>query len=319
MIEHLKKNWFMVGLIVAAAIPAIDFSEITVLPGLWLKSHRGPDLVIVLIFFLSGMALDTRQVKEGIADYTSTLVALLLIFIIAPLTAFLFTHLGLPTGIIIGLLIVAVMPTTLSSGVVMTGASGGNMAHALVVTIVANSLAVITIPLSLETLLHFTGESRIVNIDQLPMMIKIGALVLLPLLCGLTLRNKLPTLAQPLLPHTTRVSQIGILSVVWMASCQGRSTIVSNLDSIVIVLLVTFSFHLILLMVGMVLTRIFRIGKGRRESVIFMGTQKTLPLSLILQVSLFPEFGVALVVCVLHHITHLAMDGFLVPRLKASK
>jgi len=62
---------------------------------------------------------------------------------------------------------------------------------------------------------------------------------------------------------------------------------------------------------------VLKLGKGRRESVIFMGGQKTLPLSIILQVSLFPQYGLALVVCVLHHLIHLLMDGYLVGKLKA--
>ena len=66
------------------------------------------------------------------------------------------------------------------------------------------------------------------------------------------------------------------------------------------------------------LSRILAIGPGRRESVIFMGSQKTLPLSVILQVTLFPDYGLALVVCVVHHVLHLIMDAYLVERLKAT-
>ena len=51
------------------------------------------------------------------------------------------------------------MPTTLSSGVVMTGAAGGNMAQALVITIMANGLAVFTIPVVLSLLLRLIGGS----------------------------------------------------------------------------------------------------------------------------------------------------------------
>lgn len=47
-----------------------------------------------------------------------------------------------------------------------------------------------------------------------------------------------------------------------------------------------------------------------------MGGQKTLPLSVILQMSLFPDYSIALLVCVVHHIVHLMMDGYLVERLK---
>ena len=77
-----------------------------------------------------------------------------------------------------------------------------------------------------------------------------------------------------------------------------------------------FGFHGILLIAGYGLTRLLKMEKGRRESVIFMGGQKTLPLSIILQVSLFPQYGLALVVCVLHHMIHLLMDGYLVGKLK---
>jgi sodium/bile acid cotransporter 7 len=71
-----------------------------------------------------------------------------------------------------------------------------------------------------------------------------------------------------------------------------------------------------LLLFSFLFTKIFNIKKGQRESVIFMGGQKTLPLSVILQVTLFPQYGMALVVCVVHHIMHLIMDGYLVVKLK---
>jgi sodium/bile acid cotransporter 7 len=38
---------------------------------------------------------------------------------------------------------------------------------------------------------------------------------------------------------------------------------------------------------------------------------KTLTLSIILQVSLFPQYGIVLGYCVLHHIIHMMMDGYL--------
>lgn len=306
----------MLGLVGVATLAVADVTGITVSAGLWLKAHHGPDLVIVLIFFLSGLALNTRQIRAGFADYRGTLLSLAIIFLIAPLVALLFNFLPLQTGIILGLLLVSAMPSTLSSGVVMTGAAGGNMAHALLITILANSLAVLTIPLTLGIILSFTGNTRVIEIDQLPIMIKIAQLVLLPLILGILTRNAANAHVQPVLPYTSFCNQIGILSVVWMGSCQGRDAIVASLGSVLPVIAITFLFHLILVIIGLMATKITGIEKGRRESVILMGGQKTLPLSIILQVSLFPEYGLALVVCVLHHITHLAMDAFLVQYLK---
>ena len=70
------------------------------------------------------------------------------------------------------------------------------------------------------------------------------------------------------------------------------------------------------MLIALGLCKFSGIGPGRRESVVFMGSEKTLPLSVILQVALFPDYGLALAVCVLHHLLHLVMDAYLVERLK---
>jgi predicted Na+-dependent transporter len=51
------------------------------------------------------------------------------------------------------------------------------------------------------------------------------------------------------------------------------------------------------------------------EAILFMGSQKTLPLSIILQVTMFGNYAQALMVCVVHHLVSLLLDGFLVGRL----
>ncbi len=88
---------------------------------------------------------------------------------------------------------------------------------------------------------------------------------------------------------------------------------------IISIFFAVFLFHGVLVGSAFAATSIFKIGKNRRESVIFMGGQKTLPLSVILQVTLFPEAGIVLAVCVIHHIVHLLMDSFLVRKLADSK
>lgn len=316
MLRLFKKNWFMIGLVVIALLVVLDSYGILTTPGLWLKNHRGPDAVIVLIFFLSGLALDTRQIREGLSDVKGTLLALFLILVFAPAVGFVFSLLPLQTGLVIGLLLVASMPTTLSSGVVMTGSAGGNMAHSLLITIIANSLAVVSIPITLSILL--SGEhSRTIEIDQLPMMIKIATLVLTPLILGIVSRRVFGEKLRPILPFTSTCNQLGILTIVWMALCGSRPAIISGIHSIVPVLITVFCFHLVLVVAALLFTKILKIPKHKRESVIFMGGQKTLPLSVILQVSLFSEFGLALVVCVLHHIVHLVMDAYLIGYLKS--
>jgi len=315
--ELIKKYWFLIGLIFVFAITVMDSSETVSSIGRWLKMHRGPDVVIVLIFFFSGLILDARQIKSGIMDAKGILAALIIIFLVAPAIAAPFGAIPIDTGIVIGIFLVAVMPTTLSSGVVMTGAAGGNMAQALVITILANGLAVFTIPMVLSLLLNLVGGSTIVVIDKLSIMIKLGCYVLLPLCFGLTIKLLVKSLMDQWIYRLQMLNQLLVLAIVWMAMSQARDVILNSGASVGIIFLLVFGFHGMLLAAAGLFAGYLKLGKGRRESVIFMGGQKTLPLSIILQVSLFPQYGLALVVCVLHHLIHLLMDGYLVGKLKA--
>ncbi|MGD9007713.1 MAG: bile acid:sodium symporter [Desulfobacteraceae bacterium] len=314
--KWLQRYWFLLGLVVITGITLADQQEWTVRIGRWLKAHHGPDTVIFAIFFLSGLALDSRMLRKGLGDLKATLAALVVIFILAPLLARGFQYLPLDTQIITGLVLVAVMPSTLSSGVVMTGAAGGNMAHALFITIVANSLAVLSIPLVLSWLLAAQGMDKTITIDKTAMMLKIALLVLLPLVLGMALQWIGRRWIAPVAYRVQVLNQLLILMIVWMGICQSRDAIVSGGQAVGPIAAVAFGYHFLLVACALLTVKLTGIGPGRRESVIFMGGQKTLPLSVILQVTLFPTFGLALVVCVLHHIIHLIMDAYLVERLK---
>lgn len=313
----LKRYWFIVGLLLVCAVTLADTTETISVTGRWLKSHGGPDAVIVLIFFVSGLILNPEQIKAGLMDIEGILAAQVLIFLIAPVIAACLGLMPLDAGIKIGIFLVAVMPSTLSSGVVMTGAAGGNMAHALVITILANGLAVFTIPVALSLLVNLVGGTTVVSLDKSAIMLKLGLLVLLPLGCGLTVKYYLTFLTDRWSQKLQVLNQFLVLGIVWMAMSQAKQMILTGGNMVGIILVLVFGFHAILLIAGCGITCLLKLEKGRRESVIFMGGQKTLPLSIILQVSLFPQYGLALVVCVLHHMIHLLMDGYLVGKLKS--
>ncbi|MBW1840716.1 MAG: bile acid:sodium symporter [Deltaproteobacteria bacterium] len=313
----IKKYWFLAGLLLVFAITVGDTSETVSGIGRWLKMHRGPDAVISLVFFFSGLILNAGQVRSGLMDIKGIVLALWLIFIVSPIIAVIIGFLPMDTGIVIGIFLVAVMPTTLSSGVVMTGAAGGNMAHALAITILANGLAVFTIPVTLSLLLGRFGGAAAVHIDTPAIMIKLGLLVLLPLCVGLSVKTYFTSFMDRVAHKLQILNQFLVLVIVWMAVSGARPAIIDGGSKLGTVFLLVFTFHGALLTASGIFTRVTGMGKGRRESVIFMGSQKTLPLSIILQVSLFPQYGLALVVCVMHHLVHLIMDGYLVGRLKS--
>ncbi|WP_419662960.1 bile acid:sodium symporter [Desulfosarcina variabilis] len=316
ILSLINRYWFLTALFSICLITVVDGSGILAAGGKWLKLHRGPDLVVVLIFFFSGLALSPEQLKKGLMDVSGILLALVVIFIAAPLIAVLFSLFPMGTGIVIGLFMVAVMPSTLSSGVVMTAAAGGRPAHALVITIVANVLSVFTIPVVLSLLLAMIGQSAIVSIDKAAIMIKIGILVVSPLAVGMLLKHFFASLYHRIERKLTLFNQCLILFIVWIAMSQTHALLVGSGLTVALIVIMVFAYHGLLLLCGWGLICLSGRQHGQWESVLFMGCQKTLPLSVILQMSLFPQYGIALLVCVLHHVVHLMMDGYLVERLR---
>jgi len=308
----IKQNWFIIALVGVCVVTLIDVTGTIAGMGKWFKSHSGADAVICTIFLCSGLILKREEIRAGLRDIRGAVIALVIIFAVAPLAAYVIGSLPLDPAVRIGLFLVSVMPTTMSSGVVMTGAAGGNIAHALLITVLANGLSIVTIPFSLALLLQ-TVDS--VPIDKVRMMIQMALLVLLPLLLGLFLRPKKGALLTTLHKGIPVLNQCLILSIVWMGLSDAKETVLSGGAQVFIILILSFFFHALLLAAGFLAIRLFRIPKGRLESILFMGGQKTLPLSVLLQGKLFPQYGMALAFCVFHHFVHLTMDGYLVGRL----
>lgn len=312
----INKYWFAAGLLIVLALTVADATESVSGLGRWFKLHFGAETAILLIFFFSGLILDTRQINSESIDIKVILIALAVIFLAAPVSAALLVLSPLDTGIMIGLFLVAAMPTTVSSGVVMTDAAGGKLAHALMITILANSLAIFTVPITLGLLLPLIGGTSLIVIDKPAIMLKIAMLVLAPLGFGILIKLRLKDTIRLFESKLQILNQTLILTIVWMGLSQSRPALLKSGPMIGIIVLITAGFHAVLLIEAFGAARLFGLERGRRESIIFMGSQKTLPLSIILQMTYFPQYGQALVVCVVHHLVHLLIDSYIVGKLR---
>lgn len=309
----LKKYWFTIGLIIAFLLPFIDITGVLSKTGIFFKENNGPDFVIILIFLFSGLVLENKEIRNGITDFLPVFISLFLIFVVSPAICFFMFMVPMNVEIAAGLAIVAVMPTTLSSGVVMTGICSGNKAQALLITIISNFIATFSIPFSLG--LIFDNVYLNDNLfDPFALMIKIGCKVLIPLAAGY-FTGIFFTGIRKFSGEIQIANQMLILSMVWMSSAAAGESFFSNTLYFFIVLVCVSIFHIILLICSFICVFIFKLEKGRKEAVIFMGSQKTLPLSLIVQVSIFPGFALSLAVCVVHHVVQLIFDSFIQAKL----
>ena len=139
-----KKLFLPVGMLVAVAL-----SFILPQPGIFFKGLGINNYLIIAIFFVCGwqttaeMKFDRKFLQIFVTGALITLVA-------AP-----FLGLGIARGFGLdplsaaGLMVIAAMPPTLSSGVVMTGTAGGNRLLAMTVTIGYSFIGVFILPLIL--------------------------------------------------------------------------------------------------------------------------------------------------------------------------
>ncbi len=301
----------MLSLVIVFAAVIIDSSNILSKTGLVLKEHHGPEIMIFLIFIISGLLIEIDQIKAGVKDVKSTVLALALIIVFAPIAAWLISLFPLETGVTLGLFIVAVMPTTLSSGIVMTQTAGGNMAHALFITILSNFIGIFSIPFTLSILLSVLDQQKELVLDRGAIFIKLVFLVLFPLIIGIAAKAKIFRPGNLCKSKLQNLNQWMIIGIVFVSLSGVKQVILGSSTTFLYILVLAGAFHLILLGCSFLLILVFKIEKGRYESIIFMGSQKTLALSVMIQVTYFSEFGTALLVCVLHHIIHLLMDGYL--------
>ncbi len=311
LIQIIKKQWFLVSLVLIFTAVIFDRSDSLAKLGIAMKNNHGPDFIIFIIFIFSGLLIESNQIIAGIKDIKSTVLALAVIIIFAPMAALLLSVFPMDTGVTIGLFIVAVMPTTLSSGIVMTGAAGGNMAHALFVTILSNFIGIFTIPVILSILLAFLNQGKELAIDQGAIISKLILLVCFPLAIGIVAKAKFFR-ANQLAKFKLQIANQCLIIVVVFISLGGAKEVLSGKGAVFFnILILVFTFHLMLLGFSFLLVKIFKVKQGHYESIIFMGSQKTLALAVVIQVTYFSEFGIALLVCVIHHIVHLMMDGYL--------
>jgi len=319
LLAFLKKNWFVLGLLAVSGVTLLDGTETVAGIGKWCKAHRGADIVIVLIFLGSGLLLQKEEIRNGVGDVRGTVIAVAIIFAASPVIARLLALAPLDREVQAGLFLVAVMPTTLSSGVVMTGAAGGNIAHALLVSLLTNGLAVFVTPFALALLLNVGGDSTAPLIDKGALAAQIGFLVLAPLFLGLALRPGLRRFEGSLRRAVPVFNSCLVLAVIWMALSEARQTVLGGGHQAMLVVALSFVFHALLLSAAFGASALFGLGPGRREGIVFVGGQKTLPLSILLQIKLFPDYGMTLVFCVVHHFVHLIMDGYLVGWFRAKR
>ncbi len=294
-------------------ILAVIFALLLPASGIFISDNHGLRILVFVIFLVSGYQTGSKGLALGRQLFSLFLAAAVISLFLSPLLGLAITRLiDFPLPLAMGLIIISAVPPTLSSGIVITEISGGNGVLALFLTIFLNLLGIFTMPFMLDLCLKAAGP---IDIDQNGLLIKMIFFVLLPFAIGKTARilsgkNKVAA-------NWSYVNSSCVILVVYasLATAKGSFSGLDFMEYATILLAVSL-LHLLLLGINAQTAKTLKLSAPDRKALIFVASQKTLPISVAVLATIQFDTGSAIIVCLLFHFCQLFMDSFLASYLQ---
>ncbi|CAO0797387.1 unnamed protein product [Mucor circinelloides] len=348
------KYWFLLGLLVAIIL-AIFFPNVARKGGYIRAEWSIKWGAVVVIFLISGLSLRTKILAETILRIRLHFLIQFINLIIIPFTVFglvlLFfkCHMSINSLLLVGVVIAASTPTTVSSNVVMTKNASGNEASALMNAALGNVLGIFVSPALVSAfqtpLLAATPEDESAaqaggQVDFAQVLKQLGATVLAPLIVGQIIQWFFtePVAKFKVKCRLSDVSSFMLLTMVWSvfsdAVYSGSFSAVSAKD-IVAVAIMNAGFYIIFSLLCLVLARLplpkfiptpalvkkLRYSREDTVAIMYCGATKTVAMGVPLINVLYQNgdpgtIGVLSTPLLLYHVEQLILGNIEVEILK---
>ncbi|CEL99177.1 unnamed protein product [Vitrella brassicaformis CCMP3155] len=312
----------------------VVFGALVPLPGKWLSGVDSPvpkglvsQLCVCIIFLLSGLKLQFSEVKEGLRCWRGAVYGTLSILLLTPLAGFGLVFVPLePPDLSLGLALFALMPMTLTSGVILTKQAEGNTPLALLFTVATNFIAIFTLPATVPLLVdtlqqqgqHGSSKKDInVSINGTQMLLNLTYSILIPLIVGKLLSLWRPVSAfanghSRLMKHA---SAFFLIVIVWMSVSKAVEQISTlHVEMVVATAALGVGLHLAYLALNASFSIILRLPTPIMKAVVVCASQKTLPVCVTVIEFLPTELGsrgIMVIGAILGHFTQILIDAFL--------
>ena len=325
MLDRIKNQVFTIGLFAAVGL-AFLFPSFGAAGGIF-KSELTTKLCIALIFLIQGLSLPTRQLLASATHFRLHVFCQSWIFILSPilmmLIIFVFDQ-WIPSGIQSGLLYLSVLPTTISSAIVLTANSDGDSGAALVSATLSNIIGILITPLWCVSLFAQTS-GKFPPLDSL--IAKIALYVLLPLVIGqlirLALRNRIANGKNVFKQSNNAL----ILFIVYAAFCNSIADqvwIAFGWHSILIALAFSALFLLLLSALTWTSSELSSNDPRQRIAAFFCSSQKTLAAGIPMATVIFAgqtgttQESLIILPIIIYHSLQLFLAGAIQTRLTAT-
>lgn len=304
--------WLVGSMVAASVLPARGTAQAVF--------DWAADGAIVLLFFLHGAKLSREAVLAGIGHWRLHLMALGFTYGLFPalgLAAAALTAPFIDPALAMGLLFLALLPSTVQSSIAFTALAGGNVAAAVCSASLSNLIGIALTPLLVAVFIHSGGAGG--GMDGLASVQKIGTQLLLPFLAGHLLR---PVIGKWIDSHKALLRPVDQSSVLLVVYSAFSAAVVNGVWSRVglVDLAVLLAASAVILGIVIALNGIVARAAGlKREDAIvllFCGSKKSLVSGVPMAGALFApaEVGVVILPLMIFHQLQLFVCAWLAGR-----
>ncbi len=316
--QFFFKQFLPVGLVIAALVGFLAPA-----PGLFMASLPTQYIAVSIIFICSGLTLRTDEIKAALSSWTATAWGSASILFITPLIGTLIAfQLPLDRSFQLGLALFCCMPTTLSSGLALTAQARGNVALALLLTVLTNTVGIVTVPFVLALLLASLGQ---VELSAQALLVKLCFSILLPLAVGKYLRRWVHAWVDRNRVHLTMTSNAALISIPWMKFSESSDRLAQiALSSLLILVVSGLAIHVFFLLLNDGAARLLKLALPLRKAMVLLASQKTLPVAMTVLAFLPEESvsaelkGLIAIPCITFHLGQIFLDAFIATRWAAN-
>lgn len=278
------------------------------------------DIGIGLIFFFYGLKLAPKELKAGFLNYRSHLLIQTTTFILFPLFTLIFIPFferGIRSDLWIAIFFLGVLPSTVSSSVVMVAIAKGNLSTAIFNSSISGLIGIFATPLWLSLFMRQSGEFAFGDI-----ITKLLLQIVLPLVIGLLLQRFLGNFARS---HNRKLGIFDKAVIVLIVFSSFSNSFTSNLFEtidllelsklILVVLMLFFGIYSIL---G-IICKWWNFNLRDTITVKFAGTKKSLVHGSVMAKIIFgssASLGLILLPIMVYHILQLLVIAVFAERYR---
>ncbi|XP_041455624.1 sodium/bile acid cotransporter 7-B-like isoform X2 [Lytechinus variegatus] len=317
LLEKLKENWFLIGIIVvilaARAEPSIGQKGGPLLPEITVKY-----LAVSIIFFNSGLSLKTEDLKSALLHVK--LHCYVQLFTLAFVPCFIWVLIkflsvsDIDSWLLKGLQVVGCMPPPVSSAVILTKAVGGNEAAAIFNSAFGSFLGIIVTPI---LLLIFMGSSSSVPFSSI--LSQLSMTVVVPVIAGQIVRQFIKDWLERTKPPFGQMGKGVLLLIIYCTFCDTFSnpSLQINHYSLIAIAVVVLLVQLFLLLLTFLSSQLpfFGFSPADTVAIMFCSTHKSLTLGIPMLKIVFAGYDHLSLISIpllVYHPTQILLGGVLV-------